>query len=141
MREIKVEIGIKFTKYKNKLFQHFTFLTNKRNINYLLDITLDINDELEKLLLEEKLENLIFLERIDKNDEIVLVYEINNDFKKPVNYYRVLYSFLPDNKGCRFCKYKKSLNQDFFECIKINKMMTKNKQRCKFFKQKKEIKT
>jgi len=128
-------------------FIYQKFLYDKKNARYLTEPFYILYDKLEAKLRQMSFyENgLEFIKRENDRGEIVLVYEIlDKRVISKIDKTRKIFKlvdFVPPNPGCAFCKYKKSLNDDFFYCEAKEKTMSKEKKTCKYFKQKSLYKT
>lgn len=138
MKHLEIIIAVKFFKRIDKLFQHFIPITGKRNIHYLFDKQLIIGNEFDDAILKNALQNQIMLSKEEREDRVVIEYEINNPSNLK-NYYITIIGDIPSNKGCLYCRYRKQIDRDSFECKAYKKIFTKNKKRCILFKQKVKI--
>lgn len=142
IKHIEIYISVKYFYRKNKVFQHFIFISKKSNFKYLKDSKYLLYDKLHNKIHQLSLtnKNCIFLNKREEENKIVLEFE-DNTGSEYEEFYFTLSDFIPPNTGCAFCIYKKeSRDKDIHYCeFQNNKIYTKDLKRCRYFKQKKII--
>lgn len=88
-------------------------------------------------------EGITFLQRINDEGMVILVYAIENPNVK-IDKTRKMFTladFVPPTNGCAFCRYKKNIDENFFYCEYKEKTMAKELKKCRYFKQRQLYKT
>ena len=140
MRLVKFIISVKFYRRKNKVFQHFIYNGDKKDLKYIKSPQYSLFNNFRKRTQKQALSSYSeyeFLNIVEENDRLIFKF-IAKKKQKLVPYYFVVSSFAPPFPGCIYCKYKKILNDVFFYCDFKQKTFSKNLKSCRFFKQREE---
>lgn len=143
IRSAEILITIETEITENKLIQKFFY--DKKEKKYLTDPFYLLYEKFETKLRQHSLsnENVNFLQRINDNGVVILVYEIINPEIK-IDKSRKMFTladFVPPTNGCAFCRYKKTIDENFFYCEYKEKTMAKEIKKCGYFKQRQLYKT
>lgn len=150
IKEITIQISVKYTNVGNKTIQRFTILGGKRNWRYLLDsrfYTRKIfNEEIWKRSLSTKSNNYMFESKVENENYVEVIsvaYEgvLQNDFL--TDYYFTIHDFVPTAFGCEYC-YQNNDKRNIEETVWCNffgKQVKRRKSSCKYFKQRRLFKT
>jgi hypothetical protein len=136
MKEMKILVKVdwEYNKEINELQQIFKFEDSK----YIQDPSFIIHEKFEEKLMENIYKQATFKDMIRNNDNIIIKYKTEGNIKsnsfKP--YFYNISSVIPDNEGCRFCRYYKR-KTDYGECGFQQKDIFYEKKSCRFFKQRK----
>jgi hypothetical protein len=137
-KNIEFYINIFYKNEGDNLIQTFQFVSKKRNFKYAFDKRFCLKNKIDKLINDENktCDIIYFINRIDYDDRIVLIYKINNfcEFK---NVIKNISFYLPPN-NCLYCEYNK-MDGDFIFCNEKKKHYQTPIKTCKIFKSIEEI--
>jgi hypothetical protein len=127
---------------EGEVVQHFAFKDSKyiHNPSYIL------HTKFEKKLAENAISydpDMIFKDMTRNNNRVSITYSVHKSFNfktlKP-KFYKVV-GVVPDNEGCRFCRFHEKKKGLYGTCTFQEKDLVREVKSCRFFKQKKSIKT
>lgn len=138
IRSVEVLIKVKFSEKGGKIQQQF-FIESGRNSQALRDSRFSVYDKLENKIKELNLEGLYpqgfsFLERVDSEDKITLIYNILDKVELE-NYYFIIAGFIPKNTGCYYCEFNRNCVESQIPCEKKGKIIPKALRSCLFFRE------
>lgn len=142
MREVEVLVKVDWEINGNDIKQIFSFDDRP----YVHSPSYILHEKFEDKIVENSISHwsgvlLTNMER--RSSQIILEYKVGEKFNRDVlkpRYYKVV-STVPDYEGCDFCRYYKKKN-GYATCeFQEDKILHNPKKSCRFFKQKKLIKT
>jgi len=135
LKEIDILVNVRYFYRGFKVFQHFIFIGNRKNIAYIFTNNLLYAKLIEKIKQRNlSNENFTFLQLIERADRFVVEYEIKEKIKLKNEMFHVIET-ISTRKECNFCKFY----ANGFCNFKGKEIKYKNS--CSFFKQKEVLKT
>ena len=140
IKTLEALISVKYVHRGDKIFQHFIIEKKKGVSKYILDTRFLIYDKFQEKIKEFSLsnkypDNLIFIERRDEEDRIVLEFK-ELDKIRLKNYYFVVPGFVPPSAGCEYCRFRKDNEDEIsFYCEFKKKGFAHRLKNCQFFRQ------
>ena len=138
MKEIKVTVKVSWELKEGILYQTLSFKENK----YISNPSFLIHEKFEDAIVQKTSNNpnVKFFDMCREDGKIIIKYKLlsdidMNDFKP---FFYTISSTIPDFEGCRFCKY---FNKRKSICTFQDKDIYNLRTKCRFFKQRKIIKT
>ena len=133
-------ITIKVLLNQNQVEQHFLYNKNDKGIKALFDNRYEGYHLFEKMILKHSLKSksLRFLQRLEEDGKITLIYETDGNYiPNRANIYFTIQTKVPPFLGCEFCIFKKTVDELNFKCELKNKVMNKEVKNCSVFSQRK----
>ncbi|MHA1989028.1 MAG: hypothetical protein ACW98D_20600 [Promethearchaeota archaeon] len=148
IKEVSIQVSVRFSNIGDKVIQRFTILGSKRNYRYLLDGKFYISKIFKNQILERSLptrsNNYIFEKKKEEENcvEIISVAQegvLDNDLL--IDYYFTIHDFVPTSFGCEYCISNKEDFDENIKCEYYGKIVKRRKGSCKYFDQRRLFKT
>jgi hypothetical protein len=145
IKEIAIQISLKYIRSKEMIFQRFTILGNKRDLKYLIDPRFYTKRVFDNEVFKRSLnweDGFIFCDKIELDNGIEVRYADESGGKYLDDVFFTIHDFVPSTFGCNYCNHNRGdVDEDHVDCNFFDKTTKRRKGSCKYFNQKKLFKT